>query len=70
MFKTKVIFSLIVFVTFLVITSTIKNETRIIENISTLNSKILIKKNNINEAHWFFTLHHLQKLKKNKYNWF
>ena len=51
MFKTKVIFSLIIFVTFLVITSTIKNETRIIEKkISTLNSKILIKKNNINEA--------------------
>ena len=40
MFKTKVIISITIFVTFLVITSTIKNETRIIEkNISTLNQK-------------------------------
>jgi hypothetical protein len=51
MFKTKIIISITIFVTFLIITSAIKNKTRIIEkNISNLNSKILIKSKNINEA--------------------
>jgi hypothetical protein len=51
MFKTKFIISVTIFFTFLVITSVIKNKTRIIEkNISHLNSTMLIKKRNINEA--------------------
>ena len=51
MFKTKIIISISVFVIFLLITSSIKNETRIIEkNISNLNTKISLKSKNINEA--------------------
>ena len=51
MFKTKIIISITIFTTFLVITSTIKNETRILEKkISNLNEKILIESKNINEA--------------------
>ncbi len=51
MFKTKLIISLSIFITFLVITSAIKNETRIIEKkILNLNTQIKIKKNDINEA--------------------
>lgn len=51
MFKIRFIISLIVIVTFLIITSVVKNETRVIEKkILNLNSKILIKKKNINEA--------------------
>ena len=51
MFKKKIIISILIFTTFLVVTSTIKNKTRIIEkNISNLNVEILIKSKNINEA--------------------
>lgn len=51
MFKKKIIVSITIFISFLVITSTIKNKTRIIEkNISNLNAEILIKSKNINEA--------------------
>ena len=51
MFKKKIIISISIFVSFLVITSAIKNKTRIIEkNILSLNEKILIKSKNINEA--------------------
>ena len=51
MFKTKLIITITIFVIFLVFTSAIKNETRIIEKkISHLNSKIKIQRNNINEA--------------------
>ena len=51
MFKTKILFSISIIIIFLIITSIIKNETRIIEKkISNLSSKILIKKKNINEA--------------------
>ena len=51
MFKKKIIISITIFITFLVVTSTIKNKTRIIEkNISNLNVEILIKSKNINEA--------------------
>ena len=51
MFKTKYIISLSLLASFLVITSTIKNKTRVIEKqISNLDSKILLKKKNINEA--------------------
>ena len=51
MFKTKLIITITIFVIFLVVTSAIKNETRIIEKkISQLNAKIKIQRNNINEA--------------------
>ena len=51
MFKTKLIISISIFVTFLIITSVIKNKTRILEKeITNLNLKILSKKNELNEA--------------------
>ena len=51
MFKTKFIISFTIFVTFLIITSIIKNKTRILEKqISHLYKIILIKEKNINEA--------------------
>ena len=51
MFKTKFIFSIGIFITFLIITSAIKNKTRVIEKqISNLNTKILLKKKEINEV--------------------
>ena len=49
MFKTKLIISISIFVTFLIITSVIKNKTRILEKEIT-NLKILSKKNELNEA--------------------
>ena len=51
MFKTKFIFSIIIFVTFLIITSVVKNKTHVIEKkISSLNNDILLKEKNLNEA--------------------
>tara|TARA_B100000902_G_scaffold392720_1_gene445587 strand:- start:711 stop:1049 length:339 start_codon:yes stop_codon:yes gene_type:complete len=51
MFKTKFMISVTIFITFLIITSAIKNKTRIIEKkISSLQRTILIKEKNINEA--------------------
>ena len=51
MFKIKYIFSVTIFLTFLFITSIVKNKTRIIEKqILNLNSIILLKENNLNEA--------------------
>ena len=51
MFKMKFIIALSVFISFLIVTSTIKNKTRVIEkNISNLTTKIFIKTSNINEA--------------------
>ena len=51
MFKTKLIISITVFVTFLVITSTVKNKTRIIEKkISNINIQLLYKQKDINQA--------------------
>ncbi len=51
MFNTKFIISTIVFLTFLIITSTIKNKTRVIEKqITNLNNIIISKEKNINEA--------------------
>ena len=45
MFKTKLIISISIFISFLIITSAIKNKTRIIEKeISSLNIKIFSKK--------------------------
>ena len=51
MFKTKFLISVSIFITFLVITSIIKNKTRILEKqISSLNINIFNKKKNINET--------------------
>ena len=51
LFNTKFLISTIIFITFLVITSAIKNKTRIIEKkISNLNLKILSKQKDINET--------------------
>ncbi len=51
MFRAKLIISITVFVTFLIITSIVKNKTRIIEKqISKTNKVILLKKKDINEA--------------------
>ena len=51
MFKIKYIFSVTIFLTFLFITSVVKNKTRIIEKqILNLYSIILLKENNLNEA--------------------
>jgi len=51
MFSLRFAISTAVFVTLLLITSTIKNKTRVIEkNISNLNTKILTNINDINEA--------------------
>ena len=51
MFKTKFIITTAVFIIFLLITSVIKNKTRIIEKqIANINSKILSKEKDFNEA--------------------
>jgi len=51
MFKMKFIISLFIFISFLIVTSTIKNKTRFIEKkITNLSTKILIKTKDINEA--------------------
>ena len=51
MIKTKLFISITVFVIFLAITSVIKNKTRILEKkIAKLNTKIFLKKQNINEG--------------------
>ena len=51
MFKMKFIITLSVFISFLLVTSTIKNKTRVIEkNISNLTTKIFIKTKDFNEA--------------------
>ena len=51
MFRSKIIICVTIFITFLVLTSTIKNKTRIIEKqIMHLNNKILLKKKDFNEA--------------------
>ena len=51
MFKIKFIFASSIFILFLLVTSTIKNKTRVIEkNILNLTTKILIKTKDINEV--------------------
>ena len=51
MFKMKFTIAVTIFISFLLVTSVIKNKTRFIEkNISNLNIKILIKSKDINEA--------------------
>ena len=57
MFKIKFIIASSIFISFLLITSTIKNKTRVIEkNISNLTAKIFIKTKDINEAQLDFTI--------------
>ena len=51
MFRSKIIICFTIFTTFLVLTSAIKNKTRIIEKqIMHLNNKILLQKKDFNEA--------------------
>jgi len=51
MFRSKIIFCVTIFTTFLVLTSAIKNKTRIIEKqITHVNSKIVLQKKDFNEA--------------------
>ena len=51
MFKMKFIITLSIFISFLIVTSTIKNKTRVLEKkISNLSTKILLKTKDINEA--------------------
>tara|TARA_B100001989_G_C24551229_1_gene475017 strand:+ start:221 stop:532 length:312 start_codon:yes stop_codon:yes gene_type:complete len=51
MLRTKFIISSIIFITFLIITSAVKNETRILEKkITNLSNDILLKKKDINET--------------------
>ena len=51
MFRSKIIICITIFITFLVLTSAIKNKTRIIEKqIIHLNNKILLQKKDFNEA--------------------
>ena len=51
MFNSKFIFSLIIFITFLIITSFIKNQSRILEKqISRLNIKVLSIEKNLSET--------------------
>ena len=51
MFKTKLLVSIFLFIAFLIITSAVKNKTRIIEKqIVNLNSKIFLKEKDINES--------------------
>ena len=51
MFNAKFIVSITIFIIFLVLTSAVKNKTRVIEKqIAILKSKVSAKKNNINEA--------------------
>ncbi len=74
MFEKKIIISTTIFLIFLIITSVIKNKTRIIEKkISNYNVKILIKKKDINESQLDF--YYLtspkeieKKLNKNQFN--
>ena len=55
MFRTKIIISITIFITFLILTSVIKNKTRIIEKkILNLNKVISIKEKNFNEAEFDF----------------
>ena len=51
MFKTKIIITTTLIITFLILTSIIKNKTRVLEKkIINLNSAITLKEKNINEA--------------------
>ena len=55
MFNIKFVITSLIFVTFLIITSTIKNKTRVIEKeIFKLNNKIISKEKDINETYFEF----------------
>lgn len=55
MFNIKFVITSLIFVTFLIITSTIKNKTRVIEKeIFKLNNKIISKEKDINETNFEF----------------
>ena len=55
MFKSKIALSVTVFVVFLIITSIIKNKTRIVEKqINQLNKKISLKEKDLNESQFDF----------------
>tara|TARA_B100000575_G_C22812130_1_gene478346 strand:- start:71 stop:409 length:339 start_codon:yes stop_codon:yes gene_type:complete len=55
MFKSKIFFSLSIFIFLLIITSVVKNQSRIFEKkISNLNSKILNKEKNLSETQFEF----------------
>ena len=66
MFNSKFIFSALIFIFFLIVTSVIKNKTRIIEKeILNLDNKILSKEKNINEAQLdFYYLTSPQEIEK------
>ncbi len=66
MFNSKFIFSTLIFIFFLSVTSIIKNKTRIIEKeILNLDNKILFKEKNINEAQLdFYYLTSPQEIEK------
>tara|TARA_B100001248_G_C27265149_1_gene400329 strand:- start:54 stop:380 length:327 start_codon:yes stop_codon:yes gene_type:complete len=69
MYKTKFIISISIFVSCLIITSTIKNETRILEKkIKNLNAKVLLSEKNLNEAQLdFYYLSSPQEIEKRLY---
>ena len=57
MLKTKFIISSIIFIVFLITTSAVKNETRILEKkITNLSNDILLKRKDINETQLDFLL--------------
>tara|TARA_B100000035_G_scaffold315332_1_gene335304 strand:- start:1249 stop:1587 length:339 start_codon:yes stop_codon:yes gene_type:complete len=66
MFNSKFIFSALIFIFFLTVTSIIKNKTRIIEKeILSLDNKILSKEKNINEAQLdFYYLTSLEEIER------
>ena len=69
MYKTKFIISISIFVSCLIITSTIKNETRILEKkIKNLNAKVLLSEKSLNEAQLdFYYLSSPQEIEKRLY---
>ncbi len=69
MYKTKFIISILIFVACLIITSTIKNETRILEKkIKNLNTKVLLSEKNLNEAQLdFYYLSSPKEIEKRLY---
>ena len=72
MFKSKIIISTIIFLFFLIITSIIKNQTRILEKeLYKLNKKIFFQARDINESQldFYFLSSPAQIEKKNKNTW-
>ena len=73
MFKTKFIISICLFVSFLVITSAIKNETRLIEkkNIKSKRESFVLKEQDVNETQldFYYLTSPAEIEKKIKSNW-